>query len=72
MFREPFGRPPQRSAALYDMDPLVRLQLNSTKVKLTPEIEAENTEGFEESDVGVARDNARQRKFKAESTGFED
>jgi putative ABC transport system substrate-binding protein len=28
--------------------------------------------GFPEADVGVVRDNARQLKFKAESTGFED
>jgi hypothetical protein len=42
------------------------------KVKLTLEIEAEASGGFAESDVGVVRDNARQLKFKAESTGFED
>lgn len=42
------------------------------KVKLTLEIEAQATEGFPDSDVGVVRDNARQLKFKSESTGFED
>ena len=42
------------------------------KVKLTLEIEAEAAEGFSDTDVGVVRDNARQLKFKAESTGFED
>lgn len=42
------------------------------KLKLTIEIEAEAAGGFAESDVGVVRDNARQLKFKPESTGFED
>ncbi len=36
------------------------------------EIEAQASEGFAESDVGVVRDNAKQLKFKAGSTGFED
>jgi hypothetical protein len=44
---------------------------NGAKVKLTLEIEATAPEGFSEADVGVVRDNARQLKFKAESTGFE-
>jgi hypothetical protein len=43
-----------------------------TKVKLTLEIQAEANEGFADSDVSVVRDNARQLKFKPESTGFED
>jgi hypothetical protein len=42
------------------------------KVKLTLEIAAEAPGGFAEGEVGVVRDNARQLKFKAESTGFED
>jgi uncharacterized protein len=42
------------------------------KVKLTLEVEAEAPKGFSAADVGVVRDNARQLKFKAESTGFED
>ncbi|WOS64267.1 DUF499 domain-containing protein [Sinorhizobium fredii] len=42
------------------------------KVKLTLEIEAEASEGFEDSEVGIVRDNARQLKFKPESTGFDD
>jgi hypothetical protein len=45
---------------------------NGAKVKLTLEIEAQAPDGFAEADVGVVRDNARQLKFKAESTGFED
>ncbi|MBX5282166.1 DUF499 domain-containing protein [Rhizobium sp. NLR10a] len=42
------------------------------KVTLTLEIEATATGGFEEGDVSVVRDNARQLKFKQESTGFDD
>jgi hypothetical protein len=42
------------------------------KVKLTLEIEAVAEEGFSDNDVSVVRDNARQLKFKPESTGFED
>jgi hypothetical protein len=42
------------------------------KVRLTLEVEAEAPNGFPESDVGVVRDNARQLKFKTDSTGFED
>jgi hypothetical protein len=33
--------------------------------------EAETPSGFSEADIGVVRDNVRQLKFKAESTGFE-
>ena len=42
------------------------------RVKLTLEIEVDAPAGFSDADVGVVRDNARQLKFKAESTGFED
>jgi Protein of unknown function (DUF499) len=41
------------------------------KVTLTLEIEANADDGFSEADIGVVRDNARQLKFKVESTGFE-
>ncbi|WP_442756695.1 hypothetical protein ACNHKD_08905 [Methylocystis sp. JAN1] len=44
---------------------------NGARVKLTIEIEAEAPEGFDETEVSVVRDNAKQLKFKAESTGFE-
>jgi hypothetical protein len=43
-----------------------------TKVKLTLEIEAEAPSGFADADISVVRDNAKQLKFKAESTGFGD
>lgn len=42
------------------------------KVKMTLEIEAEASDGFAEGEVSVIRDNARQLKFKSESTGFEE
>ena len=43
-----------------------------TKVKLTLEIEAEATGGFDEADVGIVGDNAlKQLKFTAKSTGFD-
>lgn len=42
------------------------------KVKLTLEIEGEAPDGFAESEVSVVRDNARQLRFKPESTGFEE
>jgi len=51
---------------------VMELQRNpSAKVKITLEIEAETPSGFSEADIGVIRDNARQLKFKADSTGFE-
>jgi hypothetical protein len=40
------------------------------KLTLTLDIEAVAEQGFDDGDVGVVRDNARQLKFKAESTGF--
>jgi hypothetical protein len=39
-------------------------------VKLTLDIEAEAPEGFDENEVSIVRDNAKQLKFKSESTGF--
>lgn len=45
---------------------------SGAKVKLVLEIEAQADAGFDEADVGVVRDNAKQLKFRAESTGFGD
>jgi hypothetical protein len=45
---------------------------HGAKVKLTLEIEAEASDGFADSEISIVRDNARQHKFKSESTGFED
>ena len=41
------------------------------KVKLTLDIEATTDGEFSDADISVVRDNARQLKFKPESTGFE-
>jgi hypothetical protein len=35
-----------------------------TRIKLTVEIEAVAEGGFDEADIGVVRDNARQLKFR--------
>jgi hypothetical protein len=43
-----------------------------TKIKLTLEIEANAESGFDDTEVGIVRDNARQLKFTAGSTGFEE
>ena len=53
----------------------VALELQRTpgaKVTMTLEIEAQAPDGFAQGDVGIVRDNARQLKFKAGSTGFEE
>lgn len=42
-----------------------------SRVKLTLEIEADAPGGFDDVDVSVVRDNAKQQKFRAESTGFD-
>jgi hypothetical protein len=43
-----------------------------TKITLTLEIEANAESGFEDTEVGIIRDNAKQLKFNAGSTGFEE
>jgi hypothetical protein len=43
---------------------------HGAKVKLTLDIEAEASSGFAAGEVSIVRDNARQLKFKSESTGF--
>jgi hypothetical protein len=43
---------------------------SGARVTLSLEIEATSEEGFSDADVGVVRDNAKQLKFKLESTGF--
>ncbi|MBV9750282.1 MAG: hypothetical protein JO157_15865, partial [Acetobacteraceae bacterium] len=42
------------------------------KVTLTLDIDCQAPDGFAEGEVGVVRDNAKQLKFKPESTGFEE
>ena len=42
------------------------------KVTITLEIAAEASDGFADDDVNVVRDNARQLKFRPESTDFQE
>lgn len=44
---------------------------SGTKVTLTLEVEAVSENGFSDADVDIVRDNARQLRFRPESTGFE-
>jgi hypothetical protein len=48
------------------------LRTHGARVKITLEIEGEAPEGFAENEVSIVRDNAKQLKFRPESTGFED
>ena len=53
----------------------VILELQRTpgaKVTVTLEIEGLAQAGFDDAEVGIVRDNAKQLKFRAEATGFED
>jgi predicted AAA+ superfamily ATPase len=65
-------RPIKSFDAIFNAVVMELQRTQGTRVKLTLEIAAEAPKGFAESDVSVIRDNARQLKFKAESTGFED
>jgi hypothetical protein len=52
----------------------VILELQRTpgaKVKVTLEIEAKAPMGFDDLEVGVVRDNAKQLRFTSEATGFD-
>jgi hypothetical protein len=52
----------------------VVLELQRTpgaKVTITVDVQAECADGFPDVDVGVVRDNARQLRFKVDSTNFE-
>jgi hypothetical protein len=66
------ARPVKAVEAIVNAVVLELQRVQGVKVKLTLEIEAEAPVGFAEGDISVVRDNARQLKFKAESTGFED
>lgn len=44
---------------------------SGTKVTLTQEVEAVSDNGFSDGDVDIVRDNAKQLRFRPESTGFE-
>jgi hypothetical protein len=65
------NRPVKSFDAILNAVVMELLRTKNARVKLTLEIEAEAPAGFAEADIGVVRDNARQLKFKTESTGFE-
>jgi hypothetical protein len=65
-------RPMKSFDAIFNAVVMELQRTNGAKVKLTLEIEGEAPEGFDESEVSVVRDNAKQLKFKPESTGFEE
>jgi hypothetical protein len=65
------NRPVKSFDAVLNAVVMELLRTQGAKVKLTLEIQAEAPTGFAEADIGVVRDNARQLKFKTESTGFE-
>ncbi len=65
------ARPMKAFEAILDAVVLQLENAPGTRVKLTLEIEAEATDGFRDDDIGVVRDNAKQLKFRVDSTGFE-
>jgi hypothetical protein len=65
-------RPIKSFDAIFNAVVMELQRTQGAKIKLTLEIAAEAPKGFSENDVSVIRDNDRQLKFKAESTGFED
>lgn len=65
-------RPMKSFDAIFTAVVMELQRTNGAKVKLTLEIEGEAPEGFDDSEVSVVRDNAKQLKFRPESTGFEE
>ena len=64
-------RPMKSFDAIFNAVVMELQRTNGAKIKLTLEIEGEAPEGFADGEVSVVRDNAKQLKFKSESTGFE-
>jgi hypothetical protein len=64
-------RPMKSFDAIFNAVVMELQRTNGAKIKLTLEIEGEAPEGFAEGEVSVVRDNAKQLKFKSESTGFD-
>ncbi len=64
-------RPAKAFEAILNAVILDLQRTDGVKVRVTLEIEAEAENGFDDADVSVVRDNARQLKFKTDSTGFE-
>ncbi len=65
------ARPMKAFEAILDAVVLQLQNAPGTRVKLTLEVEAEAANGFNEDDASIVRDNARQLKFRIESTGFD-
>jgi hypothetical protein len=65
-------RPVKSFEAIFSAVVVELQRTRGAKVRVTVDIEADAEDGFSEADIGVVRDNTRQLKFKAESTGFED
>jgi RNA 3'-terminal phosphate cyclase len=63
-------RPVKSFDAIFNAVVMELLRTHGAKVKLTLEIEGIAPDGFAEGEVSVVRDNAKQLKFRAESTGF--
>ncbi len=66
------GRPIKAFEAILNAVVMELQRTQGAKLKLTLEIAAEAPDGFADSEVSVVRDNAKQLKFNAESTGFEE
>jgi hypothetical protein len=66
------GRPIKAFEAILNAVVMELQRTQGAKVKLTLEISAEAPDGFADSEVSVVRDNAKQLKFNAGSTGFEE
>ena len=66
------ARPVKAVEAIVNAVVLELQRTKGAKVNLTLDIEAIAPDGFSDADIGVVRDNARQLRFKADSTGFED
>lgn len=64
-------RPVKAFDAILNAVVMELLRTQGAQVTLTIEIEATAPDGFTDGDIGVVRDNARQLKFKPESTGFD-
>jgi hypothetical protein len=65
-------RPVKSFEAIFSAVVVELQRTRGAKVRVTVDIEADAEDEFSEADIGVVRDNTRQLKFKAESTGFED
>ncbi len=65
-------RPMKSFDAIFNAVVMELQRTNGAKIKLTLEIEGEAPEGFAGGEVSVVQDNAKQLKFKSESTGFEE